>query len=323
MKTLRMMIATVLALTTSRAIAQQGLRAEYFNGTDFDKKILTRVDPEINFVWRGTRPAAGVDMQFFSVRWTGKLLAPATGRYKFMAQVDDGVRIWVGGQQIMDEWQLHDNSSFTGWATLTAGQYYDLRIDYFNDIREGEVRIYWQLPEEAKRLPDVRDATGNIIAGKYLSQTAKPTPARVPAAKKPLWSATAPVTPKLPGPAETDLFKRLKSGDTLVMKSVVFEVSSYELLESSFAELNRLTKTLEAYPALRVEIAGHTDYVGDPRLNQTLSERRAQSVAQYLMERGISANRIKSTGHGGLRPIVRSASAPERIRNRRVEVVAR
>ena len=315
----------------SPVVAQQGLKAEYFNGTNFEKKVLTRIDPEINFVWRGISPAPGVNQQFFSVRWTGKLLAPATGRYKFVAQVDDGFRIWIGNQQIMDEWQLHDNSTFTGWATLTAGQYYDLRIDFFNDILEGEVKIYWQLPEEVKQLLGVRHNPGNIIAGKYLSQKAKSPLTRAPTTAKSTQPARAPVPTNVPqkvlnpvpGPAETALFKRLKSGDTLIMKSVVFELSSYELRESSFAELDGLVKTLQAYPALRIDIAGHTDYAGDPRLNQTLSERRAGAVAQYLAERGIAASRIRPSGHGGLRPVVRQASPSERIQNRRVEITAR
>ena len=71
--------------------AQQGFQAEYYNGQNFDQKVLTRIDPKIHFVWNNVPPAPGMDPHIYSVRWSGKLKAPESGQYFFRAKVDDGI----------------------------------------------------------------------------------------------------------------------------------------------------------------------------------------------------------------------------------------
>ena len=73
-------------------------------------------------------------------------------------------------------------------------------------------------------------------------------------------------------------------------------------------------------PQWRIEVAGHTDNVGDPRLNRALSENRAKVVAHYLIQRGVANYRIDANGYGSTRPVTDNTDENGRIRNRRVEI---
>src|SRR5205085_5943453 len=113
----------------------------------------------------------------------------------------------------------------------------------------------------------------------------------------------------------------LEMGQSLVLKSVLFEQSTYVLLPESFSELDKLVRTLQQNPALRIEITGHTDNVGDPRLNQSLSEYRARVVMHYLNRHGIAENRVDAKGYGGSRPLTGNTTERERAQNRTDEAV--
>lgn len=347
MKTIKVLTGLAFGLLAGQAMAQTGMKGEYYNGTNFEEKVLTRIDPEIHFNWFQQSPAPGVSQSYFSVRWTGKLLAPATGKYEFSARVDDGIRVWVGNRKIIDGWALHDNAAFKGTVVLEAGKYYELRVDYFNAMLEGTINLLWEIPEESKPL---FGTSAKPIGGQYLFQTiprakpvaAKPTtpppPVKVTVPKpvsKPVQEnkpVVAAVTPK-PVPKnppvpqekqpESNTFNQLEIGKALILKNVFFEQSKYTLLPQSYPELDKLVRTMQQNPTLHIEISGHTDNVGDPRLNLSLSEFRAKVVMNYLTRHGIAENRIETKGYGGTRPLEGNASESEREQNRRVEFVVK
>jgi len=80
---------------------------------------------------------------------------------------------------------------------------------------------------------------------------------------------------------------------------------------------------LKKNPLWHIDVAGHTDNVGDPRLNLALSENRAKVVSNYLMRRGIADDRLIATGYGGTRPIADNSTEGGRSKNRRVEITIR
>ena len=82
-----------------------GLTGEYFNNADLTDRALTRVDAGVNFDWRAGAPAAGVEPDTFSVRWTGALEVAAGGTYTFHTRASDGVRLWVGDRLVIDRWR--------------------------------------------------------------------------------------------------------------------------------------------------------------------------------------------------------------------------
>lgn len=325
------------------ATAQPGLQGEYYDGRNFDKKILTRTDNQINFDWTGKSPASGLGESEYSIRWTGKLTPPVSGKYLFSAVVDDGIRVWVGNQLVIDAWNLHDNEHFIGTATLTGKQQYDLKVEYFNAIFEGEIQLLWQMPGEEPVFGGLLGNNLKPIPAKYYSQApSKVTPpppskpAETPAAKK---SKPAPTNPKpakttppkketasakqkveKPAPANTVVVQ----ADTIqkyTPKNILFVKSKSIMLPGSLEEMDNLASMLQRYPALQVTIEGHTDNVGNAEKNMILSKERAKAVADYLIQKSISPDRITARGYGSTRPLATEDTPAAHDRNRRVEFI--
>lgn len=105
----------------------------------------------------------------------------------------------------------------------------------------------------------------------------------------------------------------------IVLRNVLFDTGSSELLTTSEPELNRLAQLLLQQPHLRIRINGHTDDVGDATTNQRLSEDRAKAVHTYLLAKGIAADRLRYKGFGEDKPIVPNTDEEARRQNRRTE----
>jgi glucose/arabinose dehydrogenase len=120
-----------------------GLSATYFNNLDFTGTTVTRVDPTVNFSWGSGAPAPGIGSDTFSVRWTGQVEAQFTGTYTFYTQSDDGVRLWVNGQQLVNNWTNHATTENSGTIALTAGQRYDIRMDFYENAGGATARLLW------------------------------------------------------------------------------------------------------------------------------------------------------------------------------------
>ncbi|MBC7569542.1 MAG: PD40 domain-containing protein [Spirosoma sp.] len=103
------------------------------------------------------------------------------------------------------------------------------------------------------------------------------------------------------------------------LNNLFFELGRYDLANKSRTELDRLTGFLKANPALSIEVSGHTDDTGEAAANLTLSQKRAQTVASYLIQTGIAPTRIRATGFGETRPLVPNTSDDNRRQNRRIE----
>ncbi len=110
-------------------------------------------------------------------------------------------------------------------------------------------------------------------------------------------------------------------GIVLTLGDVLFATGSAELRGSADDNLNRLVDFLNQYPDRRALIEGHTDSVGSAESNQRLSQRRADSVRSYLTRRGVSPDRLSTSGMGEDRPVAGNESASGRQQNRRVEVI--
>jgi hypothetical protein len=91
-------------LESRHLFAGTGLQGDYFNNADFTSQVMTRTDATINANWGTSSPTASMQADSFSVRWTGQVMAPTSGTYSFYTRADDGVRLWVNGQLIIDRW---------------------------------------------------------------------------------------------------------------------------------------------------------------------------------------------------------------------------
>lgn len=152
--------------------SQQGLKGEYFRGRSFaGTPALTRVDSRIAFRWdrgaptddlaaRGELSAAqALSGDDFSVRWTGQLLAPTSGKYELVVGANDGVRLYLDDRLLVDGWQANERvRSHSVPVDLEADRAYAIRLEYFEDIRDAEIRLGWRRPGAKAPFEDALDA---------------------------------------------------------------------------------------------------------------------------------------------------------------------
>lgn len=129
--------------------------------------------------------------------------------------------------------------------------------------------------------------------------------------------------PKLPGSVANNgcpvIAKEDKQTLDIAMQAVQFETGSAVLKSESNSILRQVANIMERYPDFNMVISGHTDNVGRPAYNQTLSERRAKTCYEFLVREGISASRMNYAGYGDSRPIATNATDKGKSLNRRVE----
>lgn len=119
---------------------------------------------------------------------------------------------------------------------------------------------------------------------------------------------------------EVALVKGSELGAVMVLESLNFAQASAAIPEGGKAELDDIANTMANNISMIIQLEGHTDNNGDPKLNMRLSEDRVRAAKDYLMAQGISGSRIKLKAYGGERPLSKGTSAADRASNRRVEL---
>jgi len=130
-----------------------GVRADYYKGMNFENLVLTRTDPQINFNWGdpgGPDPSVGNDN--FSARWTGEVEAVFTETYTFYPRTDDGVRLYVDGQLLVDRWVDRSATENRGAIDLIAGNTYSLIMEYYENTGGAVAELRWSSPRTPKQL---------------------------------------------------------------------------------------------------------------------------------------------------------------------------
>jgi endoglucanase len=125
-----------------------GLNGTYFQGTALaGVPLLTRVDQTVNFNWAGGSPAPGViPNDQFSVRWEGMVEARSDELYSFHVTHDDGARLWVNNQLIIDKWIDTAAIEDTGTIALQLGQRYSIRLEFFENGGDASATLAWSTP---------------------------------------------------------------------------------------------------------------------------------------------------------------------------------
>ncbi len=139
--------------TTASSGPGTGLTGQYYNDPStmayppnpgFTTLALTRNDATVNFDWGSGSPDPAVTVDNFTVRWTGQALAPVTGNYTFSVTGDDGVRLWIGGNQVINAWVDQSATTVSSAAiTLTAGQEYDVKMEYYEHGGSAVAKLLW------------------------------------------------------------------------------------------------------------------------------------------------------------------------------------
>jgi outer membrane protein OmpA-like peptidoglycan-associated protein len=108
--------------------------------------------------------------------------------------------------------------------------------------------------------------------------------------------------------------------EPIVLNNIYFDTDKYELKPESFVELDRVIKFLNDNPGIKIEISAHTDSRGSDEYNLTLSQKRAESVVNYIILNGIDQNRLTAAGYGEKFPVADNSTAEGMAKNRRVEM---
>ncbi len=127
-----------------------GLKGRYFRGEKFEHQVLERVDPQIDFFWLDDGPDPLKD--HFSVRWEGWLKAPVPGDYQLAVVCDDGVRLWLDGKLLIDDWQNHSPMTGTVKVRMTDKPA-RLLIEYFQAGGTAVVTLQWRLEHQFEMQP--------------------------------------------------------------------------------------------------------------------------------------------------------------------------
>jgi hypothetical protein len=154
-----------------------GLRGTYHDSPDFTGASLTRIDPRINFDWPQS-PDPSIAPDSFSVRWEGQVQAQFSETYTFTTRSDDGVRLWVNGQKLVDNWTQHAPTENSGSITLVAGTKYDIRMEFYEDAFGAVAQLFWSSPSTPKRIIPA----SQLYPAAYVAPTPTPTPQVQPTA---------------------------------------------------------------------------------------------------------------------------------------------
>lgn len=140
----------LLVQATAPVSTGTGLTAQYFDNINFTNLKVTRTDATVNFDWGGGSPHGTVGVDTFSARWTGKVEPLYTQTYTFYTVSDDGVRLWVNGQLVIDKWIDQGPTEWSGQIALTAGQRYDIRMEFYENGGGATAKLLWSSPSQPK-----------------------------------------------------------------------------------------------------------------------------------------------------------------------------
>lgn len=151
----------------------RGLTASYFNGINLNNFALKRIDTSVVFDWGFSSPDTRVAIDSFSARWTGFIQPASSGTYTFYINSDNGRRLTIDGQQIINAWVNDWNKEYSGTIDLTGGQKYPITLDYFEMSGGASITFDWSSNSVARQhVPSVNlypdfSSDANIIVNQY------------------------------------------------------------------------------------------------------------------------------------------------------------
>jgi len=152
------------ALYTTAAKTVHGLQAEYFDNRDLQgEPVLRRIDANVNFTWafNGVSPQLKKN---YSVRWTGVLVPTETFDYVLGFTGQDGYRLWLDDQLLVEDWTTHrPSTTILAPIHLEKNHTYALRIEYFQTIRSAEAKLVWGVPGQEENLAEQAARRSDLV----------------------------------------------------------------------------------------------------------------------------------------------------------------
>jgi OmpA-OmpF porin, OOP family len=284
-------------------------------GMKLDRASIT-APPVANYAWSAKREGKSIALNgFYPDEFTRQtMLSAANSRFPGLTLDDrtsiaSGAPVGFGPALAMGLDQL--SRLETGEASIAGGNLTITGVapseQIAGEVKSAVAKLVGGMPAET-RLTFVAPATPPPV----------PVPAPAPAAPAPPPPvAAAPVVPK-PAPAvvaacTADLATSVKSG------VIRFESSRAAVVATSQPVIDQIASVMKRCPAMRIEIAGHTDSTGTPGFNETLSRDRAEAIATLLVKGGIDNARMKAAGYGSSKPVADNVTPEGKAKNRRIE----
>ncbi len=158
---------------------ENGLVGNYFNGQGFETFVSTRIDPLISFNWGEGSPMSGIGNDDYSIRWTGFIQPRYSEKYTFYLTSDNGRRLWINDQLVIDKWIDDWDIPYSGEIELEAGKKYSIRIEYFEKNGGANCKLEWTSASQSReivpssqlfpRLEPVVDGDGDGLTGNYFN----------------------------------------------------------------------------------------------------------------------------------------------------------
>ncbi len=148
----------------TKANFPNGLKAEYFDNKNLEGTPKVRIDENINFEPANQAPDPFLPRSPLSIRWSGDLVPTLSGKYTLGFATDDGCRLYLNGEKLIDSWHNRGVQTDSVTVTLEKGKKYELVAEYFDDGGEASSKLYWRVPNVEKRaLLDLYGEAGKAI----------------------------------------------------------------------------------------------------------------------------------------------------------------
>ena len=142
------------APTSSSLNSGAGLVGQYFNNTTLSGTPVLQRTEAVNFGWSTSSPGPGVNADQFSVRWSGKVEATSTGSFQFQTASNDGVRVWINGVLVINNWTNHATTTNNSAAiALTGGTRYAITMEFYDGTGAAVARLRWKRPGQTSYAP--------------------------------------------------------------------------------------------------------------------------------------------------------------------------
>ncbi|MDE6317892.1 MAG: glycoside hydrolase family 3 C-terminal domain-containing protein, partial [Muribaculaceae bacterium] len=130
----------------------EGLKAEYYDNPNFEGTPKVRTDKAINFEPANQAPDPFLPASPMSIRWTGKLVPTVSGQYIMSFTSDDGVRVWLDGELVIEDWNVHARRDEKAILNLEKGKSYDLKVEYYDAGGDCIAQLNWMVPDNGSNV---------------------------------------------------------------------------------------------------------------------------------------------------------------------------
>ncbi len=144
--------SNLITVSYAPAVTTNGVTGDYYIGKNFEQFSFTRVESTINNTWGTGSPDARIPADGFSVRWHGYITPRYSQTYTIIPVTDDGVRLWVNGKQVVNDWNNHGDTWNNGVIALQAGVTVPVVMEYYENTGGATARLLWESPSQVREV---------------------------------------------------------------------------------------------------------------------------------------------------------------------------